>query len=250
MEHKQIIGLEKKEIENISGKGISFKNIRIPNEDCSFFIIRYEIVNQVNNSKFSSPINLFPSIYQRDVSQVTLSKSILIPDDCKIYIQIEPILKKEFKGTVFIDYEVFMPDIKLKNKPGMKVLINESDRQNAYRIALTNLARFFGIPNWEYEDNKTLYGKIKEVNDPIIDLLKKYFKAYNEWFGFYARIKEEETKTGQERDLTKEERNELAGLIKNRDSTLNALQTKFDELQFDRFKKSHGLGNIDGIIQE
>ncbi|HVA98101.1 MAG TPA: hypothetical protein VNG53_04335, partial [Bacteroidia bacterium] len=120
------------------------------------------------------------------------------------------------------------------------------------RIALINLARFFNIPNWEYDDNKTLYDKIISLKGSdailIVELLKKYFTAYNEWFDFYVKIKDIETQTGQAYSLTNKEKDELSELIKNREGSLNILQTKFDELQLGKFNVSHGLGNIDGKI--
>lgn len=241
MEPIKLIGFEKREIKNVSGRGVSFKKIRIPNEDCSHFMIRYEILNSLNGSKLSSPIHCLPSVYQRDVSQVILSKSILIPENCILNIQIESGVKPNFKGEIYIDYEIFVPTVK-------KVFISEKDRQNAFRVALINLARFFKIPDWEYEDNQTLYNKIKVVTHPIVQLLQNYFTAYNKWFQFYERIKKIETERAIAYDLTEKDRNELSELIQKRQETLDILQAKFDDLQFERFKEEHGLGNVDGII--
>jgi hypothetical protein len=246
MEQIKLIGFEKKEIINISGSGISFKKIRIPNENCSNFIIIYEIINPINNSKYSSPIHCLPSIYQRDVSQVTLYESVLVPDNCILNIQIESTIKQAFSGTVFIDYEIF-PTTDIKNKSGIKVFISENDRQNAFRIALINLARFFNIPNWEYLDNQTLYETLISLNNTVVKLLKDYFKAYNAWFEFYVKIKKIESKSGTVHSLTTPEEEELSALIQNRESTLNALQKEFDKLQFEKFKIEHGLEDVGGI---
>ncbi|MFA6924831.1 MAG: hypothetical protein WC223_11335 [Bacteroidales bacterium] len=248
IEHITLTDFKEKEIHGISGKGVSFKKIRIPDENCSNFLIWYDIINQKSGEKFSGPIDCLVSPYQRDVSQVTLYKSIIIPDNCTLFIQVKSILKKDFKGTSYIDFEIFTPTSELEKKSGVKVFISENDRQNAFKIALTNLARFFNIPNWEYDDNQALYNKIELLNITIVKFLQDYFKAYNEWFNFYERIKNIENTTGQGYNLTDTERNELDELIKNRENTLNSLQEEFDKLQFEKFKKENGLENVDGII--
>ena len=241
MEQLNLTGFERKEIKNISGKGISFKKIRISNEDCSHFMIKYEIINLIDKSKSSSFIHCLPSVYQRSVSQVALNKSILIPENCTFYIQIESEVNPNFNGKVYIDYEIFIPTVK-------KVFISEKDRQNAFRVALINLARFFKIRSWEYKDNQILYNEIKTINNPIVKLLQDYFAAYNKWFEFYMQIKKNEMEIGVGYDLSEKDRKKLSELIQKRQETLNALQVKFDELQFERFQQEHGLGNIDGII--
>jgi hypothetical protein len=128
----------------------------------------------------------------------------------------------------------------------VKIFISESDRQNAFRLALNNIARFYNIPNWETEQFQSIYDSLKDK--PIFNELKEYFKAYNNWFAFYERIKKIEQETGKEHYLTNEERHELSGLIQKRKDTLDTLQNKFDELQFEKFKKDKGLDDVKGII--
>lgn len=247
MAQLELKGINKKEeIKNVSGKGISFKKIRIPGEDCSNFIIQYEIINQGTGSRDSCPIYCITSPYQREVSQVNLFESILIPDNSILMVQVNSILKRTDTVISFIDYEIFIPPV--ESKQDKMVFISENDRQNAFRVALINLARFFNIPNWEYENNQVLYNKLKRVNNPVVKLLQEYFIAYDKWFKFYAKIKKIEAETNQRHDLTDAEGMELAELINNRERSLNTLQIKFDELQFEKFKKSHGLENVDGII--
>ena len=230
------------EIPNISGKGITLKKISIPNENCSNFYIQYDVTNTLTGAIFSSPIHCIVSPYQRDVTQVKLNKSILIPADCTLGLQIISLSKLTFGGESIIEYESFQPKAA---KP--LVFISEKDRQNAYRVALVNLARFFSIPNWEFDNNQTLYDKLKLVANPIVDLLKKYFSAYDNWFDFYMEIKEKETDTSMMYELNEKEREKLSELIQKRQDTLNALQAKFDELQFDQFKRLQGFEDVDGI---
>lgn len=247
MKQIKLIGLEQMEIPSVSGKGISFKKIWIANEDCSSFNIIYEVYNPIDQSTFRGPISCLTSPYQRDLSHVTLFKSIIIPGKCTLKLQLHSVIRSSFIGTSIIEYETFIPAEEKIVKLGSNVFISEKDRENAFRIALKNLGRFFNIPNWEYDDNQTLYNKIKNIKSPIIPLLQSYFKAYDEWFKFYERIKKIESNEGQPYPLTHEEKMDLGSLIQNRENTLNSLQEKFDELQFQRFKESHGLGNIDGI---
>lgn len=245
-------GFEQKEIPNVSGKGISFKKISIPGEDCSNFYIQFEIRNPINNSTFSGPIHCTPSIYQRDTSKVSLYKSEIVPDNCILKIRIESIMKSSFIGESIIDFEIFPID-ELNKKSGIKVFISEDDRQYAFRIALLNLVRFFNIPYNENDNNNMLYEKINSSDNIIIKksnikkLLEDYFCAYDQWFNFYARKKEIEFKTNQPLILSNDEKIELDSLINNRESSLNALQIEFDKLQFEEFKKKHGLENVEGI---
>ena len=248
IKHITLTGFEEKEINDISGKGVSFKKIRIPDKNCSNFLIWYEIRNSKSGEKNSGPINCLVSPYQRYVDQVTLYKSIIIPYDCKLFIKIKSTAEEDYTGISNIEYEIFTPTTELEKKSGSKVFISESDRQNAFRIALTNIARFFNISNWELENNQALYNKIELLDYPIVKLLQNYFKAYNNWFNFYEEIKKNENTTGQRHELTNEEKNKLAELISNRENTLNALQTEFDKLQFEKFKKDNGLENVNGII--
>ena len=122
MEHIELVGFEKKEIPNISGKGISFKKIKIPDEDCTNFLIRYNIINQKSGEELSSPIACLVSPYQRDVTQVILYRSILIPDNCSLFIQIESTLKQAFTGLSYIDFEIFIPTSELQKKTNKKVI--------------------------------------------------------------------------------------------------------------------------------
>ncbi|HTB07610.1 MAG TPA: hypothetical protein VK806_11720 [Bacteroidia bacterium] len=242
----RLIGTEKRniseEINGLSRRGITFKKITIQNEDCSNFQILYEIVNTQSNYKFSSPIHCLVSPYQKDVSQVKLNKSLLIAANSELYLQMYSPTIHSFKGVSIIDYEIFEPVAK-------KVFITETDRQNAYRVALINLARFFGIPNWEYDNNITLFNKLQLIQNPIIELLKNYFLAYDEWFEFYVKLKNEEAETGVGRILNQMESKKLSELIEKRQDTLNALQAEFDKLQFDLYKRQHGLENVKGITE-
>ena len=71
----------------------------------------------------------------------------------------------------------------------MKIFISEIDRQNARSVALKNIARFFGIEDWEFKTNEELKADIDALDIPnaltIIQLLQNYFHAYDEWFNFY-----------------------------------------------------------------
>jgi hypothetical protein len=151
-------------------------------------------------------------------------------------------------GKALIDYEIFTPTTELQKKSGINVKISEEDRQNAFRIALINIARFFNISNWEYDDNITLYNKVTQINKPIVQLLQDYFIAYNEWFKFYDGIKKHVIASQDQRySIDEYQRKELEDLIKKRETTLNALQKEFDRLQFERFKKINGLEGVEGI---
>ena len=127
----------------------------------------------------------------------------------------------------------------------MRVIIDETDKHNLYRVALRQVCKLYNIPNWEYETNQTLYDLIKSKKYSIFTDLKKYLKALDNWFAFYARIKQIEDKSGVEYDLTIEEQKELGELIRKRQKTLSVLQKKFDTLTFEQFKKSHESGGID-----
>jgi hypothetical protein len=244
----KLTGFDELEIKNVSGKTISFKKIEIPNENCSDFHVRYKVSNQNDLSTNSGTIICSVSPYQRDATWAPLNKSFSLPDNCILNVQLESTIRQSFKGVAFVDYEIFDYVDETKRQPDKRIFISERDRENAFRIALKNLGQFFKIENWEYDDNQTLYNKLKELNDPIVKLLQNYFKAYNEWFKFYEKIKEIETIKGQAYNLSENEKAELAELIKARQNTLDALQEKFDELQLKRFNNIHGLGNIDGII--
>jgi hypothetical protein len=130
----------------------------------------------------------------------------------------------------------------------MKVFISETDRQRAIRIAIVNIAKFYGIQKPDTRSNQSLYNEIQASGQPIFLQLKEYIEAYNNWFSFYERIKKIEEANDREHDLTEVERTELSTLIQRRQEKLNALQEAFDKLQFENFKRSNGLGNVDGII--
>jgi hypothetical protein len=133
----------------------------------------------------------------------------------------------------------------------MKIFITETDRQNARSVALRNLARFFGVDNWEIKNNKELLDDLSTLRERtatgIMKLLREYFDAYDNWFKFYEEKKKVEEKTGIEYDLTDTERKKLNGLIQKRENSLNALQQKFDELQ-QRFNQEKFGSKISGII--
>ena len=237
-------GFKEEEIKDVSGMEVSLKRITIPGEDCSNFIIRYKLTNQLGEL-FSGSVICFPSPYQKDISQVNINELLIIRKDFKLTLKLESTLRQDFNGKAIIDYETSIPAI----QQGMKVFISERDRQIAFRTAFSVLARFYNIPDWEYDDNQVLYNKLITVNDDIIvRLLRDYINAYNRWFNFYMGIKEIETKTGSFHSFNDNEKQNLSVLINNREGALNALQNRFDELQLARFNKAHGLGNVDGII--
>jgi hypothetical protein len=134
----------------------------------------------------------------------------------------------------------------------MKVFISETDRQNARSVALRNLARFFGIENWEIKSNDELQKELSLLNTPpalgVIKLLNAYFKAYDEWFDFYDEKRKVEQQTGEEYDLTANDKLILGKLIKKREDSLNALQQRFDELQLQKFNRENFGKDITGII--
>ena len=134
----------------------------------------------------------------------------------------------------------------------MKIFISESDRQSAHGIALKNIARFFNIMDWETKTNDELLKDVSSLKDKsaitIVKLLKEYFTAYNEWFSFYQERQKIEEKKGEEYNLTSQESSELFKLIKKRESTLNALQQEFDELQLSKFNRDAFGKDIHGKI--
>ncbi len=131
----------------------------------------------------------------------------------------------------------------------MKIFISETDRQDAHRIALKNIAGFYAIPNWNTENNAILYQRLKELTPPppILKPLTEYLNAYDDWFKFYKDKKDIEITTGKEYELNEEERIELTGLIQQRENKRKELQNMFDKLQFDRFKRFRGLENVEGL---
>ena len=135
----------------------------------------------------------------------------------------------------------------------MKIFISESDRQNARKTALMNIANFFNIPNWDNKTNNELINELGNLKNKsaidIIKLMKEYFKAYDEWFLFYQKFKKIEQKSKKEYILNDKEQLELSGLIEKREVTLNALQEKFDELQLSKFNRKTFGKNISGIIK-
>jgi hypothetical protein len=117
----------------------------------------------------------------------------------------------------------------------MKIYISDADKQSARGIALKNIARFYKLSDWEFKSNEELLKEVSELKDEsaieIYGLLIKYFSAYDEWFAFYQQKMKIEKNTGKEYNLNNTENIELVKLINNRESELDALQKKFDELQ-------------------
>ena len=116
---------------------------------------------------------------------------------------------------------------------------------------MKNIAKFFEIPEWEFQTNDKLYEILKSRKDTdskfIFKLLSEYFSAYDEWFSFYQKRQKIE-KTNGIVYITKGDELKLDKLIKERENTLNRLQSKFDELQVKKFNiKSFGK-DIPGII--
>lgn len=136
----------------------------------------------------------------------------------------------------------------------MKIFISEIDRQNARSVALKNIARFFGIDDWEFKSNDELKEEIDALVIPnastIIQLLQNYFNAYDEWFNFYQDKKAIEQQQEEEYILNSTEQLELQGLIENRERTLAELQSEFDRLQLQRFNQEQLGSDINGIINE
>lgn len=120
----------------------------------------------------------------------------------------------------------------------MKIYISEIDRQIAKSVALKNIARFFGISDWEFKSNDELQQELENIKSPnakaIVRLLQKYFSAYNEWFNFYQEKKAIELEQGTEYELNSSEQSELQKLIDNRERALSELQNEFDRLQLQR----------------
>ncbi len=246
----QLKGLDEIEIKNVSGNVVYFKEIKIPNEDCSNFFVRYIIKNPIALTELRSISVCMVSPYSRDSSHAPLNKSILISKDSMLYVRLESSKKDTFNGMATLNYEIINSNEDNFDNISRTVFISERDRQNAFRVALKNLGRFFNIENWKKDDNKTLFVKIINTGHPIVDLLKNYFTAYNKWFEFYSKIKEIESNSGQKYYLTIEDQEELASLISSRVKALTVLQEAFDELQFKKFQKTNGLENIDGILHD
>ena len=134
----------------------------------------------------------------------------------------------------------------------MKIFISEADRQSAQRIAIKNIARFFNLKDWEFKPNEELINDLSVLPDKaavaIFKLLKEYFKAYDEWFTFYQQPKKIENENLTEYNLNSKEQKELDELINKRQSALNALQGKFDELQLSKFNKQTFGNDISGVV--
>jgi hypothetical protein len=134
----------------------------------------------------------------------------------------------------------------------MKVFISEQDRQNARRVALVNIAQFFGIKNIETKDNNTLFSELASLklreSKIIFQLLSNYFLAYDKWFDFYQEIDQEQKNIKKEIELDLNQKSQLNVLIDNRETTLNQLQQYFDKLQFSRFNKNMFGKGLSGII--
>lgn len=136
----------------------------------------------------------------------------------------------------------------------MKIFISEIDRQNARSVALKNIARFFGIEDWEFKTNEELKEDIDSLDIPnastIRQLLQNYFHAYDEWFNFYQYKKAIEQQQEEEYILNAAEQLELQGLIENRERTLGELQSEFDRLQLQKFNQDQFGTDINGILNE
>lgn len=136
----------------------------------------------------------------------------------------------------------------------MKIFISEIDRQNARSVALKNIARFFGIEDWEFKTNEELKEDIDALDIPnaltIRQLLQNYFRAYDEWFNFYQDKKAIEQQQEEEYILNTAEQLELQGLIENRERTLGELQSEFDRLQLQKFNQDQFGTDINGILNE
>ncbi len=134
----------------------------------------------------------------------------------------------------------------------MKIFISEADRQSARRIAIKNIARFYNLTDWESMPNDELLNEIYALNEKsaveISALLKNYFKAYDNWFAFYQERRKIETKSGTEYNLNSNEQIELGVLINQRQTALDALQLKFDELQLSKYDTQTFGNDISGIL--
>lgn len=116
----------------------------------------------------------------------------------------------------------------------MQVFITDTDRQSAKRIALKNLSRFFNVEDWDSKTNAELYAdllKNKQAKS-INPLLTEYFKAVDEWYGWYVT----NGKITAGRKLTDKENKEFRRVIENKEVALCALQQKFDAMQLDKLK--------------
>ncbi len=134
----------------------------------------------------------------------------------------------------------------------MKIFISEIDRQNSRSVALKNIARFFGIENWEFKTNEELNKDIVTSDIPnaltIRQLLQNYFRAYDEWFKFYQNKKAIEQQQEEEYILNAEEQLELQVLIENRERTLGELQSEFDRLQLQKINQDQLGTDINGML--
>jgi len=130
----------------------------------------------------------------------------------------------------------------------MKIFISETDRQNAKRVALRNLARFFDIPNWEHKENDELFNDLSSLNTEtsksVMMLLNVYFTAYDDWFEFYEEKRRIEQQPGSEYELNDREKEVLVNLINRREDSLKALQERFDELQIQKYNRGKFGGDI------
>lgn len=228
---------EKKEITNITGKILLLKNINIPGENCSYFFIKYEIFNLLTNANFSSPIPCLVSPYQRNVSQVELNKSILVPENCTLTLMLSP-NRNEFKsnGIAKIEYEILEPQ-------KSKVIISENDRDYAYtepviaktgkppvtkwvvknpleqKVFIENKGQY-ALPDKNLSSGDILYGA-------RVGGLQYYFTKTGIWINYEQAIK----RTEQEISQTKSQL-EATGITIDEKKIQNKLVTEYHQMNF------------------
>jgi hypothetical protein len=113
----------------------------------------------------------------------------------------------------------------------MFITISEFDRNNAFRAAIWNVAKFHNIPNCDYKANQELYYEIIALDSPLLNSLTNYLEAYDKWFKFYIERKKIEDETKQEYFFSNSEKATLSELIAERQDTLQKLQSDYDELK-------------------
>jgi len=235
------------EVAQASGKTIIVRAINIPHHDCSDFQLYYNLIMLGGGIIHRSPIDCSISPYQKDSSfKIFNLPPILVPLGASFYFKlVAPESMKKTKVEAIVTFE---------RTPTSSIFITEMDRENARRIALVNLAKFFHVQNADLISNDILQKSLTDSPDAkksgILTVMNLYFDAYDEWFNFYMRIRKMEMDSGRNYALSNEERIELSGLIGKRQNALNALQRRFDELQFERFQRQQGLQNVPGIWEQ
>lgn len=113
----------------------------------------------------------------------------------------------------------------------MNIVISNNDQYEAYRKALSLIAHYHEIENFEFKTNRVIYDEIVAINSPLLEPLTNYVIAYDEWFSFVLHVGKAQNEAGTEQHLTAKGEYAIAELQAKRQETLAALQAAYDELK-------------------